>query len=160
MSFTDYYKILGVPPDASEEEIKGAYRYLAKFYHPDVNKAPEAVKHFIEVQKAYETLIDPIQRKEYDDRNRKEFKRDFQSTSATVPVEHRPGQDSPQVSNPFPSGALSDQAPTPLDDSPYEETHVPYFPRPSEGPPQPTCQQQIPLHRHRGREYQGPGHTS
>ena len=87
MSFIDYYKILGIPPEASDEEIKEAYRRLVKLYHPDVNKEPEIVKRFLEVQKAYKSLIDPIKRKEYDDTNRKEFKKEFRSTSHTVPVQ-------------------------------------------------------------------------
>ncbi len=62
----DYYKILEIEKDASEEEIKLAYRRLAKKYHPDLNKTDSRAKEkFIELHEAYETLIDPIKRKIY-----------------------------------------------------------------------------------------------
>ncbi|MGB4984453.1 MAG: DnaJ domain-containing protein [Erysipelotrichaceae bacterium] len=51
------YEILGVNPNASEDEIKKAYRSLAKKYHPDVNKQPGAAEKFKEVQNAYDTVI-------------------------------------------------------------------------------------------------------
>ena len=64
---TDYYKILGVKKDANEEEIKLAYKKLAKKYHPDLNKKdPNAKDKFIKVKEAYDTLIDPIKRQIYD----------------------------------------------------------------------------------------------
>ncbi len=63
----DYYKILEIEEDASEEEIKLAYRRLAKKYHPDLNKSdPKAKEKFIELHDAYNTLIDPKRRKIYD----------------------------------------------------------------------------------------------
>ena len=63
----DYYKILEIEKDASEEEIKLAYRRLAKKYHPDLNKTdPKAKEKFIELHEAYDTLINPIRRKIYD----------------------------------------------------------------------------------------------
>jgi curved DNA-binding protein CbpA len=63
----NYYEILEVEKDASEEEIKLAYRRLAKKYHPDLNKTdPEAKEKFIELQEAYDTLSDPQKRKIYD----------------------------------------------------------------------------------------------
>jgi len=62
----DYYKILEIEIDASDEEIKSAYRRLAKKYHPDLNKTdPKAKEKFIILHEAYETLIDPIKRKIY-----------------------------------------------------------------------------------------------
>ena len=63
----DYYKILEIEEDASEEEIKLAYRRLAKKYHPDLNKIdPKAKEKFIKLHEAYDTLIDPLRRKIYD----------------------------------------------------------------------------------------------
>lgn len=66
MKYKDYYKILGVNRDASETEIKSAYRKLARKYHPDVNKDKEAAQKFKDVNEAYEVLSDPEKRKRYD----------------------------------------------------------------------------------------------
>jgi molecular chaperone DnaJ len=63
----NYYKVLGITKDADEEEIKLAYRKLAKKYHPDLNRTDKKAKEkFIELKEAYDTLIDPIKRKIYD----------------------------------------------------------------------------------------------
>ena len=63
----DYYKVLGVAKTASQEEIKKAYRKLARKYHPDANKgAAEAEERFKEVSEAYDVLSDEKRRKEYD----------------------------------------------------------------------------------------------
>lgn len=64
----DYYEVLGVPRDASQEDIKKAYRTLAKKYHPDVSTEPKDVAEakFKEISEAYEILSDPEKRKTYD----------------------------------------------------------------------------------------------
>ncbi|ADE16201.1 chaperone DnaJ domain protein [Nitrosococcus halophilus Nc 4] len=66
MEYKDYYKIMGLPRTASPEEIKGAYRRLARKYHPDVSKEPQAEEHFKEINEAYEVLKDPEKRAAYD----------------------------------------------------------------------------------------------
>src|SRR4051794_7435518 len=66
VGYRDYYDILGVSRDASEEEIRRAYRKLARQYHPDVNKEPGAEDRFKEVSEAYEVLRDPEKREQYD----------------------------------------------------------------------------------------------
>lgn len=63
----DYYEVLGVSKDASENDIKLAYRRLARKLHPDLNKTdPQAKEKFIELQEAYEVLSDPNKRANYD----------------------------------------------------------------------------------------------
>jgi curved DNA-binding protein len=66
MKYKDYYKILGVARDAKEEDIKKVYRKLARKYHPDVSKEPNAEERFKEVSEAYETLRDTEKRAAYD----------------------------------------------------------------------------------------------
>lgn len=66
MKFKDYYSILGVKRDASQDDIKRAYRRLARKYHPDVSKEPDAEARFKEVGEAYEVLKDPEKRAAYD----------------------------------------------------------------------------------------------
>lgn len=62
----DYYKILGVDKKASKEEIKKAYKKLAKKYHPDINKGPEAESKFKEINEAVSVLADDQKRSQYD----------------------------------------------------------------------------------------------
>lgn len=66
MAKRDYYDVLGVTKSASADDIRRAYRKLARQYHPDVNKSPDAQKKFTEVQEAYDVLSDAAKRKAYD----------------------------------------------------------------------------------------------
>lgn len=66
MEYKDYYKILGVDRDATEAKIKSAYRKLARQYHPDVNKSPDAVNKFKDINEAYEVLSDKEKKSRYD----------------------------------------------------------------------------------------------
>ncbi len=70
MKYQDYYAILGVERGADADQIKQAYRKLARKFHPDVSKEPDAEHKFKEMREAYETLKDPEKRKAYDDLGR------------------------------------------------------------------------------------------
>lgn len=80
MQFTDYYEVLGVKPDASAADIKAAYRKLARKYHPDVSKEPDAETRFKAVNEANEVLGDAKKRAQFDQlraggyRNGEEFR--------------------------------------------------------------------------------------
>ena len=68
MGYIDYYKILGVEKNATQQEIRKAYRKLAKKYHPDLNKDDaHAQEHFQAINEANEVLGDPEKRKKYDE---------------------------------------------------------------------------------------------
>jgi curved DNA-binding protein len=67
VKYKDYYEIMGVQRGASAEEIKTAYRKLARKYHPDVSKEPDAEERFKELGEAYEVLRDPEKRAAYDE---------------------------------------------------------------------------------------------
>ncbi len=78
----DFYQILGVPRDASQEDIQRAYRKLARTYHPDVNHDPGAEDRFKEASEAYDVLSDPETRRRYD-----VFGRDFRQVPEGVDPE-------------------------------------------------------------------------
>ena len=78
MKYKDYYAILGVDRNASAEDIKKAYRKLARKYHPDVSKEPNAEEKFKEMSEAYETLKEPEKRAAYDQLGRYTPGQDFQ----------------------------------------------------------------------------------
>jgi molecular chaperone DnaJ len=73
MAQTDLYKVLGVDKKASQDDIKKAYRKLARKYHPDTNKEPGAEERFKEISQAHDILGDPDKRKEYDRRGMNPF---------------------------------------------------------------------------------------
>ena len=67
MEFKDYYATLGVPRTATPEEIKKSYRKLARKYHPDVSKEPDAKQRMAEINEANEVVSDPERRTAYDE---------------------------------------------------------------------------------------------
>src|SRR3954454_630302 len=66
VAFRDYYEVLGVPADADTEDIRRAYRRLARENHPDLNKDPAAEDRFKEISESYEVLRDEERRRQYD----------------------------------------------------------------------------------------------
>ncbi len=67
MQYKDYYSILGLSKNASEKQIKSAYRSLARKFHPDVNKSADAAERFKDINEAYTVLSDPAKRRKYDE---------------------------------------------------------------------------------------------
>jgi|GEM_PF-197717 len=81
----DYYRILGVKPNASQVEIKSAYRKLALKSHPDLNPNSEAGKQFALLSKAYHTLIDPQERHYYDEQLKAQKKANYSILNSNNP---------------------------------------------------------------------------
>ena len=77
MKYKDYYAALGVPRDADLEQIKKAYRKVARQHHPDVSKAPDAEARFKDAAEAYATLKDPEKRSAYDELGRQSTGAEF-----------------------------------------------------------------------------------
>ncbi len=84
-NFRDYYEILGLPPEASSEEIKKVFRRLARRYHPDLNPGDKAAEErFKDIGEAYEVLSDPNKRSQYDQYSRFWKKQKFNRKSPKV----------------------------------------------------------------------------
>lgn len=100
MDYKDYYKVMGVSRNADEKEIKMAYRRLARKYHPDISKEPNAEEKFKELGEAYEVLKDPNKRKIYDQYGQDwESRQHQQSSSQGTPWDE--GGESYQYSHDF-----------------------------------------------------------
>ncbi len=85
----DYYEILKVDRNASEDKIRAAYRALVREYHPDVSSSPKAAEMFQDVQEAYEVLTDPEQRRTYDRLREAEGADRSSAISLRVTVSHK-----------------------------------------------------------------------
>jgi DnaJ-class molecular chaperone len=81
---TDHYTTLGLSSGASPADIKRAYRLLAARYHPDRNPEPQAVRMFRGVQTAYDVLIDPQRRHDYDENRRRNLLDDPLATAGEI----------------------------------------------------------------------------
>ena len=66
VTYKDYYAVLGIDRNATQDDVRKAYRNLAKKYHPDVNKSPGSEERYKEINEAYEVLKDPDKRQRYD----------------------------------------------------------------------------------------------
>ncbi len=113
MANKDFYQILGVAKTASEQELKSAYRKLARQYHPDVNKTPEAAAKFKEVSEAYQVLSDPQKRQSYDQFGTADFGgaggfNPFGSGYRTYQYSTGGGQGGPQFEREQPFGGMED----------------------------------------------------
>jgi molecular chaperone DnaJ len=75
----EYYEVLGVPKNATKDEIKDAYRKLALQYHPDRNKAPDAEERFKEISEAYAVLSDDDKRRQYDNYGKESIHQTYSS---------------------------------------------------------------------------------
>lgn len=100
MEYIDYYKVLGVPKNASAEDIRNAYRKLARKHHPDLNpNDPQAVKTFQQINEANEVLSDPEKRKKYD-----QYGADWKHAEQFEEARRQQQQSGGQDGNPFGQG--------------------------------------------------------
>ncbi len=90
------YEILGLPNEASPDEVRRAYRELSRKHHPDISRDPGANTRFLSIQKAYETLFDPVLRMNYDSKLEQENDEPIQ-VKAIYSRSHIPNLDEPQV---------------------------------------------------------------
>lgn len=97
MKYKDYYAALGLERDATEAQVKSAYRKLARKYHPDVSKEKGAEERFKEVSEAYQTLKDPEKRAAYDELGRPRPEQDFQPPPGWSQKFHAGGWDADDV---------------------------------------------------------------
>ena len=105
MTVKDYYQVLGLTPEAPTEEIRIAYRKLAKANHPDKHKGdPIYVEKFKDLQEAYDVLSDSYKRKEYDDQlarqnsyNKKNSKKEQAANKKSDKSSNNNGQQQPQT---------------------------------------------------------------
>ncbi|HOU15429.1 MAG TPA: J domain-containing protein [Anaerolineae bacterium] len=102
----DYYAILGIPQNATAEQVRAAYRHMARINHPDINTAPDAGERFREVNEAYEILGDPEKRKAYD------FFAVANSETPTVTPPPAPPYPAPTSAAPAPVAAAAKARPT------------------------------------------------
>tara|TARA_R110002073_G_scaffold72537_1_gene177645 strand:- start:674323 stop:675216 length:894 start_codon:yes stop_codon:yes gene_type:complete len=101
MAFVDYYKILEIPKSASEQDIKKAYRKLARKYHPDLNpEDKEAEKKFKEINEANEVLSNPGNRKKYD-----EYGKDWEHAEQFEKAKQQQGQQQRHAQQQYSGGA-------------------------------------------------------
>ena len=112
MDFIDYYKILGINKNASQDEIKAAYRKLARKHHPDLNpNDKEANKRFQQVNEANEVLSDPEKRKKYDQYGKDwQHAEAYEKANASAGRRTRRGNGAGRASNPFAESGFGEGA--------------------------------------------------
>lgn len=93
MAGESFYDILNIRKDASPDEIKKAYRDLAKQYHPDKNKAPEAAERIKSINRAHEVLSNPIEREKYDKARRNGYEYDSNDNNSSWSMPDMAGGD-------------------------------------------------------------------
>jgi curved DNA-binding protein CbpA len=118
----DYYRVLGIPPDADAEAIRDAFRRLARKHHPDASTAPDAAQRFREIAEAHHVLADPRRRAGYDARPA------VQATARSHPAEPGSGIDLGGSTDgpPWPGGPLDRLFGRPAPDARTEAGHGRY----------------------------------
>src|SRR6201988_840130 len=117
MDFIDYYKVLGVNKNATADEIKSAYRKLARKHHPDLNpNKKEANKKFQQINEANEVLGDPEKRKKYD-----QYGKDWQHAEAFEKARQEAGSRGPGAGDPFGGSSFSTEDFEPGDEGSFSD---------------------------------------